>query len=254
LHPWRAPIFLLMGSDLKVLHDRLLSEQPDGAVHDPDDCPLCDMEETNPMNDPEGGDVGSFTQEQLDAAVAKAVAEATGPLTQRIEELSASAKETEVGKAISDALAPKEAEIADLQSKLDAAEARATKAETEFTDFKAAAEAKEKEDEENKAREARKGDRVKAMKDAKVFSDTYVDENADRFAAMSDEDFAARMEEWKAVTASKGEGGEGGGEKIPEKTGLQAAREGSGNGNLPTGSLLGELGSLRGALSDPRTI
>ena len=242
-----------MGSDLKVLqvlHDRLLAEQVDGAVHDADDCVLCDLEDTDQTTDPEGGDVGSFTQEQVDAAVAKAIADATGPLNTRIEELSASAKETEVGKAISDALAPKEAEIADLQSRLDAAEARATKAETEFSDFKAAVEAKEKEAEEAAAREGRKTERVKAMKEAKVFSDAYVDEHADRFAAMSDEDFAARMDEWKAIVA-KDDAGDG---KIPEKTGFQASREGTGNGGLPAGSVLGELGSLRGALSDPRTI
>lgn len=239
-----------MGSDLKVLHDRLLAEQPEGAIHDPDDCPLCDLEDTDTIN-PEGGDVSSFTQEQLDAAVAKAVADATGPLTTRISEMETAAKETEHGKAIADALAPKEAEIADLQSRIDAAEARATKAETDLTDFKAAIEAEKTETAENAAREARKADRVKQVKDAKVFTDQYADENADRFAAMDDEEFTARMGEWKAI---KGDGAGSGTGDIPGKTGFQASREGGGNGTIPAGSMLGELNTLRGALSDPRSI
>lgn len=243
-----------MGGDLKALHDRLLDEQPGGAVHDPDDCLLCAMEGSDDMSTLEGGGVGDFSQEQVDAAVAKAVAEATGPLNKRLEELQASAKETEVGKAVADALAPKEAEIADLQSRLDAAEARATKAESEFNDFKASIEAAKKEEEEAKTREARKAERSQKVKDAKVFSDEYVEQNADRFAAMSDEDFDARMAEWKVI-ASKSDGGNGGegGEQIPGKTGFQASREGSGDGAFK-GSALGELSTLRGALSDPRTI
>lgn len=239
-----------MSTELKTLHDRLLAEKPEGVVHDEASCPLCAMEAIPHEEIPEGGSMSEFTKEQVDAAVAEAVEAATSALKTQLAELESKQQETEVGKAVSEATAPLNEQIADLQSKLDAevmARTTAEEAKTEVETFwSEAIAAKTAADEAD----ARKDERLAKLKEvAPEGAHAYLDENADRFAAMSDEDFDARIEEYRTITAKAEPGSE-----IPSATALTAAREGATGSATQPGSMLSELGSLRSSLTDPRTL
>lgn len=183
--------------------------------------------------------MGEFTQEDMDAAVAAAIADATSSMNQRIAELEAAAMETEVGKAVAEAVTAKDAEISDLQAKLDAAEAAKTAAEARVTELEAA-EAKRLEDE---LTAARREERVAKAKEIGVLSDEYVDKNADRFAAMSDDEWAGRVDEWAAIADAAGSSKT---PPPPSATVLEATRISTSG---ESGSALSLIGAMRrGAL------
>lgn len=205
---------------------------------------------------PEGGSsVTTFSQEQLDAAIAKAVAEATGPLQTKLDELSSQSAEAAQAEAIAAAVAEKDGELTELQTKLDAATLEAAtekKAREELEAFLADEKTKA---EAKAAADARKDARIEEIKAAELaFDEKWIEDNADRLAAMSDEDWAVQLEGWK-VLAHK----EGGGDTIPSHTSLQASREGEGagtggtrNGFAISGGALKELRESRSM--DPRTL
>lgn len=231
-------------NELKVLHDQLLASKPEGAEHDEATCPLCAMETDESHDTNPGGSMPeSFTQDDLDAAIAAATAD----LQKRLDELGAQVRDTEVGRAVAEAVAAKETEVSELQAQLDAAEAARTAAENklnETEEFWAAAIAAQ---EEAATVAARREQRVAEAKEASVLSDEYVEQNADRFAAMSDDDFGARLEEWRAIAAAAGTTKTPG---IPAKTALVAARA---TDEQPA-SALAFIGDLRRARVDPRTL
>lgn len=186
-----------------------------------------------------------FTQEDVDAAIAAA----TSPLQQRLAELEAQAQESEVGKAVAQAVGEKESQIADLQGKLDSATAAATTAEsrlaeteTFWADAIAAHEAAV-------VTAARKEQRIGQATELGVFSADYVAANADRFAAMSDEDFAARIEEWKLIASVAKPAGET--TAVPATTAMVAART---EPNHAAGSKLNRLAELRSRQVDLRSL
>lgn len=196
--------------------------------------------------------MSTYTQEQMDAAIAAAVAkatsEATASLQSKLDALEAASKESEVGKAVeaavAEAITPLQSQVSDLQKQLDDATVARTAAETakaEVEAFWADAVAKA---EQEQTVAARKDERIAKIRDAKVFDDAYIEANADRFAAMSDEDFAARMEEWAAAVPKTTT-------FIPTATALTAARQDGAPANQ--GSALSELKKFRGAF-DPRTL
>lgn len=236
-------------SELRVIHDRLLEVMPDGAEHNASKCSLCAME-TDPNPDhartPGGVMPETFTQEDLDAAVAAA----SSPLQQRLVELEAQVQETEVGRAVAEAVAAKETAVIELQQQLDAAVAARTTAETKLTETEqywadaiAAHEAAVQ-------LAARAQDRAAKAKELGVFNDEYIDANAERFAAMSDEDFGDRLEEWKLIAKRETPGLAAAASKIPAKTALAASRA-----EAPkTGSALGRLAEFKARGVDPRTL
>jgi hypothetical protein len=155
-----------------------------------------------------------FTQQDLDAAVTAA----TGPLQQRLAELEAQAQDTEVGRAVAAAVAEKDTQITDLQTQLDTTTAARTAAEAKLTEtdqFWANAIA---EHEQAVAIAARREERIGKASELGVFNDDYIAANADRFAAMSDDDFAARLDEWRLIAASAKP------DQIPDRTAFVASR------------------------------
>lgn len=221
-------------TELKVLHDQLLAAKPDEATHDEATCPLCALGADATHDTNSGGSMPeSFTQADLEAAVAAA----TSDLQKRLEELGAQVRDTEVGQAVAEAVAARETEVSELQTKLDAAEAARTAAENKlsetekyWTDAISAAE-------EAAQVAARRDERVAEAKSAGVLADAYVDEHADRFAAMSDEDFKARLDEWRAIAAAAGTKTD----DIPATTALNAARA----TDAPPTSALAYIGDFR---------
>lgn len=237
-----------MRQELIALHAQLLQVKPDGVEHDGTQCPLCALEEALPTITPGGEVSDTFTQEQVDAAIADAVAAAVTPFQDRLAELEKAAQETEVGQAVAVAVAPLEESIAALQAEIDAVTVRATAAEQAKSETDAfwadaiAAEAAKIE------RDARKDARIEEAKKAGVLSDEYIAANADRFADWEDEEFAARLQEWTEVAAlAKGENSE-----IPASSGFQAARDTAAASS--TGSSLGLLREMRRGSSDPRSL
>lgn len=228
---------------LKALHDRLLDLKPDGAEHDKSTCSLCALEVIEDTT-PGGSMPEAFSQEDLDAAIAAA----TGPLQKRLGELEGQVQESEVGRAVAEATEAKDAEISRLQQAVDAAEAARTAAENKlseteqfWTDSIAAQEAAVE-------LAARKGQRVAEASEAGVFSEDYITENADRFAAMSDEDFKARMEEWRLIAAKAGDTPA---PPAPARTALVAAAQPS---HPDANKVLSYIGELNQRRVDPRTL
>lgn len=238
-----------MANELKILHDKLLAERPEGVTHEKDTCPLCvidSLKSEETINSPEGGNVSegkTYTEAELDAKVEAA----TSGLNAKLAELEGSQRQSEVDQALNDAKAEADAKVAELQAQLDSAVVEATTAKEEkvaIEEFWASA---IEEETKNKEIAARKDSRLEKIAEVASLPEEYLEKNADRFAAMSDEDFNARLEEWKVI-ASKTE------TTIPKRTALTAAREDGGNSNNNSGSMLGEIAGMRRHLVDPRTL
>lgn len=184
----------------------------------------------------------SYTEDELRAAVEAAV----GDLRTELDGLRASAAEQETAAQtqtrIDEATAPLEAKVTELQAQLDAAvlETAAEKARADAFEAEKVAAA------EAATLEARKDERLAKVKEVANFPADYLTANADRFVAMSDEDFEARLEEYRQI-AAKATGTEG----VPASTALLATREG---GSPKSGSAVSDLFAMRRAGIDPRTL
>lgn len=229
----------------KELHDKWLEQKPEDASH-PEDCPFCELVEEptggagRPMSDK------TYTSEELAAAVALAVK----PLEDRITELEAEDAEAEVEAKIAEAKAELETKISELQTELDVkvAELEAAKSETEaiksFLEAEAAREAEEA------AREERKSARLEQVKENASYSDEYLETHADRWASMSDDEFAGLIDDLKAAGVKKSE--EKKDDTLPSDTKLNASSEkASQNGET---TALGNVLNLRRAGIDARRV
>lgn len=185
----------------------------------------------------------SFTQDDVDAAVA----DATADLSKRLRELEGQVQETEVGKAVIAAVAPKDASIIELQTKLDAAEAARTAAESKLTETETFWTEAIADHEKAAAFVLRREARVTAATEAGVFSEKYIADNADRFAAMDDTDFEDRLEEWRLIAAVDTKTDK---TKIPAATALHASRTEESSTDLA----LKFIGELKTQGHDPRLV
>lgn len=189
----------------------------------------------------------TFTEDELKAAIDEAVAKATAELQEKVKTFEASVQESEVEGKIEAAKAELQTKVDELQGQLDAAvlEAKTEKDNREAIEAWLAEEATKAEQAKEIA--ARREDRVAKVKEVADFPEDYLEKNADRFAAMSDEDFEARLEEYREIAEKAGKGG-----GIPSKTALQAAREDKATGRKGTG--VSEVFGLRFQGIDPRTL
>lgn len=225
---------------LKALHDRLMAHRPDGADHDEENCSFCREGVTDSTTT--GGPMPeTFTQGDIDAAVTAA----TDSLQKRLSELESQAQETEVGRAVAEATATKDTEISTLQQQLDTATAERTAVESKLTETETfwtdAITAQQAAVELAQRREKRMAE----AKAAGVFDEDYLTKNADRFAAMSDDDFAARLDEWRLIAAKSGSG-----TSQPVQTALVA----SATNETPSQSGLSLIPEMRLSGVDPRTL
>ncbi len=187
------------------------------------------------------------------AEIAAAVEAASAPLRAELATLRASqeaaAIEERISAAVSEATEPLSVQVATLQAELDAATLAAA-AEKERAD---AAEAAKAETARLAEVASRRDERLEAVKAAAPgFGDEYLAKNADRWAAMDDTEFAARIEEYQAASAG-GPGTSNG--PLPTATALTAAvvDRGIGNGTKPS-SALRELSALQRQGFDARRI
>lgn len=178
-------------------HDKLLEEMPEGQVHDKEACPLCNPEEDTTETD-ERGEMETYTQSDLDAAVNAAVA----PLQSELSALREAGQREEIASQIDAVREEAAAEVAELKNKLDEAVLRADSAEAEMANLVAFLE-KAQADAEAEALKAQvKEERAQALRDNTSFSDEYIEERIEDFAAMTEEVFAARLEDFKVLSAA----------------------------------------------------
>lgn len=233
-----------MSTTLKTLHDRLLEERPDDATHVASDCPFCvDAAEIASANLTGGSvaDTKTYTEEEHAALLAQ-----VADLTAKIAELTTATATSQTDAAVAAAKAELEAQISDLQAKLDTAvlEAQAAKEDRDATVSYLEGEAAAVE--AAAAIAARKDERMAKVKEVASFPDEYLTENADRFAAMSDEEFEKALEDWKVIAPKKAGSTD---DKIPAKTAMTAA---STSTNTP--SPLSEVMDLRFSGVDVRSV
>jgi hypothetical protein len=190
-----------MTRSLRALHDRLMEEKPEGAVHEPESCPFCAMEEL-----PHGGDDMTYTEDELKAKVDEAVQAAVEERDAKIASLETDAQTSETAKAVADAVAAKDSEIADLRGELDKAVLSAANVTAERDAIVSWLDGEKTASEERDAAASRKDSRVAKLKEVAAFPDDYLEQNADRFAAMSDEEFEARCAEYATLSGERANG------------------------------------------------
>lgn len=227
-------------AELKALHDLLLADKPEGATHTAADCPIC----ASAPGHQEEATVKTFNEDELRAAVDAAVAEMRSELDTLRASREASEIESRVTKAVTEATEPLTAQVTELQGKLDAAvlEAQNEKARADGLEAEKVAAA------EAATLAARKDERLAKVKEVANFPEEYLNANAERFAAMNDEDFEARLEEYRQI-ATKATGTEG---ALPKVTALKAATEGG--SPAKSTSVVREVFAMRRAGIDPRSL
>lgn len=229
--------------ELKALHDALIAAKPAGANHDSEQCPLCAAQSDGTGSPANGGDMSrTFTQEELDAAVAEAVKN----LQTELETFKVQASQSEVETRIAEAKAEADAQVKELQSQLDAAVLEAQKAKQDHSDLVTYLEAEKTAAETAAAQAARRDERLDKVKEVANFPDEYMTANAERWAAMGDEDFEAALADYKLSGTKKDEGTT----QIPSQTAMQAGREEASKST----SALREVFELHRLGVDPRRV
>ena len=211
----------MKGNDFRAAHDLLLANKPEGAEHDEADCSICQEADAGESTEKVVEHVSeeTFTQEQLDSAVAEATAELQAQLASLREEAGVA----ELDKAVAEATAEQSAKIDELQEKLDAAVLEAQEAKEQHAELEKFWAEEIAKAEEAEAAAARLESRLAEVKAEVDFPESYLDDAFEaRLVAMSDEDFETRLAEWKLLKAAKTEEIE---EEIPEETVLTSSRE-----------------------------
>lgn len=161
----------------------------------------------------------TYTLDEVDALVSKAVADATAPLQAELENFKGSQATAEVEAKIAEVRAELEAQVADLTSRLDAAVIEAEQAKTErdeITTFLT-------EETERVAQEAeletRTAARIEQVAAVVKFPEDYVAERASKWAALNDEEFEALLADYAALGGTQSETS-----PLPRATAMHASR------------------------------
>lgn len=210
---------LTLDDTARLSHDLLMSVMPSGASHDANLCPFCSSasdgeEENTESTAPQGGDMSKYTEEDLQAAIA----EATKPLQDALNEIKASQDQAAIEARISEVTAAAEAEKADLQAKLDAVNVELAAAKAQYDDLVALLEAEDARVAQEAALAARRDEVTAQVKERTALSEAYIAENIDRWVAMDAEAFAALLDGWAEIGKSNS------GANL-NSTAMQASRE-----------------------------
>lgn len=238
--------------DLKAEHDRLLATKPEGLEHDAIECQFCEAEvatETEATTTAKGGDMSTYTEDELQAAIAAAVA----PVREELDSFKASQEAEEVEARIAAAKAEAEEARVEAETKLDTVTLERDEAVQAKADLEAYLAEEARKVEEAAELAARRDERVAQVKEVASFSDEHVEASADRWTAMDDDAFAGLLEDWKAVKASKEEGGSTE-TKIPAGTAMTATRDEGGAGAVDAAAVRREVMGLRSQGIDTRTL
>lgn len=225
-----------MNSEAKRLHDEALALKPAGANHDSTLCPFCRTDVAQSQGTPSG------SGHPDGSAATGSNTSSEGGTRHPMSDMSKETHEQLLTSAVAQVKAEKDAEIAKLTSERDALVA--DKANLEKTRDEQAATIKTLTDENTKvnaeldtaqvalkaatdevatlkqevaARDQKAqlaevaSKRVDQVKNLGLFNDDYASKKAETWAAMSDEAWAAQLEDYKALRGTSG-GGDGGGQ------------------------------------------
>lgn len=182
--------------DKKELHDKLLGEMPQGAKHEKDTCPFCNVEYAS-----NGGDMADklYDQEQVDSLVTAAV-----------------------DKTVSEGKADFDKELASVRAELTQATEESDKAKAELVSLRE--DIDEKEEAERLALLA--DERAASVKEVTSFTDDELAERKERWSLMSEDEFALTLTDFKAIATAATESST---KKVEKKTApsskLSGARE-----------------------------
>lgn len=213
------------------VHDRLLANQPSGARHDADICPICVEKASQSANPPsrippadggpdvsdsqtsqtttEGGtthtmsDKQDISQETHEALLQKAVADATSATDKALADKTA--ENTELASKVEQLESDNASLKADndrLNGELDTAQAGLNAANEKVTELEG--QIQEAADKATKSEIASK--RADQVRNLGLFDDKQIAEKASRWAELSDDDWAARVEEWQELKPAKAAG------------------------------------------------
>lgn len=195
------------------LHDEALELMPEGASHDESSCSICvekaalteggngnDDHSSSSEEEPQEGTMSTNTdtlsQETHDALLRTAVQDATAALTRDNEALTEQVEAlTSEREEAAEKVSTLEGEVARLNNELDTAQVELAAANEKVTELESDI---AKRDEEAQLREIAQ-ERAKQVRNLKLFPEDQIDEKAARWAALSDEDWADRLEEWKGI-------------------------------------------------------
>ena len=163
-------------------------------------CLLCN--EKAHLDDPdERGDMEkNYTQAELEAAVAAAVT----PLAAELDTIKNSAEVAEQEAKITQIQEEADQKVAEAEARVDTATVEANTAKTELAEKIAYLEKVKQDTEDAAAREALKTERTEAAAKAN-FPEDRIAERIDSWVAMSDEDWASTLEDWKAIPSAPAE-------------------------------------------------
>lgn len=198
------------------LHDEALELMPEGASHDAASCSICVEKADDPVGTDDhdssakegtqegtmsGTTTDTLSKETHDALLRAAVEDATAALTrdnqaltEQVEGLTSERDES------AEKVATLEGEVARLNNELDTAQVELAAANEKVTELEADIAER---DEEAQLREVAQ-ERAKQVRNLKLFPEDQIDEKASRWARLSDEDWADRLEEWKGIQTTNG--------------------------------------------------
>lgn len=187
----------------KELHEKALTNMPEGAEHDKSTCEVCASLENSPDLDG-GGKVDTFTKEEFEAKVAEAVA----PLQSRINELESAQADSAVTAAVEEAKAEAQVALDKVQADLDTAQIeknaaveRAEAVENELAETNKYFEEAFAAQEAAAKRESLKKERVEKVKEVAKFDEDELVAKADRWADMEQAAFEGLLEDYRDVAA-----------------------------------------------------
>lgn len=184
---------------LNEIHNKLTELFPEDASHEEANRPFSND------NSYGGGDTmtetKTYTEDELSAAVeaalapvkeaADAIKAQNETLESEIESLRAANEAEEVEDAVESA-----------KAETDRAEARAAAAEQELAELKTWLDEQAELEEIATYLEDLKAERLEVVKEASALSDEYIEGRIDRWVAMSDDDFAALVEDLKVAASA----------------------------------------------------
>lgn len=216
-----------------AMHDLLLANQPEGARHDSSICPVCvdkAQAESPPSRIPPGGDAGPDVSDDNQTSPTNTEGGTTEPMSDNANTMSQETHDALVKKAVDDAVKASDAALAtanekiqELSSANEGLETKVSQLETDNADLnkrldeaqvaeKAATEKAEQlekditERDEKAAKAELASKRADQVRNLKLFTDEQIAEKASRWAELSEDDFAERLEEWKSFKPAEGDG------------------------------------------------
>lgn len=194
----------------------------------------------------------TYTDDQVQALVAAAVAKATEDLQGELNGFRSTEDAAALDAKISEAKAEVEAAMADLQAKLDEAVATSTQVTRERDEIVAWLDSAKADSERAAEISQRRDTRIAQVAEVIDFPEEHVAARADVWSEMDDEKFEALLADYRAMATKIGTKTDG--SEPPRVTAMVATRESGAGSTRKVGSAVREVIGLYRTGVDPRAI